>query len=60
MSTVEAYAEMVGKRKEHYLNDIVSLSTQEPTPETLQKLNAVLEEYVILDLTYRKLLDLVW
>jgi len=60
MNTIEAYSDMVEKRKEYYLRDILNLSSQEPTPEVLQKLSAILEEYVILDLTYRKLLDLTW
>ena len=55
-----AYSDMVYKRKEQYVKQILSFIDEEGEvdDESLHRLYDTLKEYVLLDLTYTKLLDI--
>lgn len=57
---VQAYADMVGVKKDQYVDQILNLINEEGdlTDDLLHHLHVTLREYVMLDLTYRKLLDI--
>lgn len=58
--SVQAYADMVAARKDHYVKQILNLINEEGVvdDDLLHHLHDTLREYVMLDLTYRKLLDI--
>ena len=58
--SVQAYADMVSHKKDQYVDQILQLINEEGaiTDDLLHHLHNTLKEYVILDLTYRKLLDI--
>lgn len=56
---VDAYADMVSERKEQYIDSILELIDDEGdvSVDKMHLLYDTLTQYVLLDLTYRKLVD---
>ena len=59
---LDAYQDMIEKRKDQYIDKILALIDDDGTvtDERVLELHEYLKEYVVLDLTYRKLLDILW